>query len=83
MILVVIFKGVLFRWNQLLLELRKHAPTLLTILQSAFIGKEEQEKECPIGMCFALILRAHYSRMSLVQKIISLILLAGHAGKQV
>lgn len=73
-----------FNWDILIQELTIHAPTLLNILISITktITPRENQKAI-IGICATILLKQRYSKMSLVQKIISIILYAGHASKQV
>ena len=70
------------RWEQLMLELKTHAPTLLAILQSGCSRLDRKNVDGVIGMCCAMILKMHYCRMSLVQKIVSVILVMGHSSQQ-
>lgn len=70
-----------FKWDTLLAELKSHAPTLLTTLTAA-IGKHS-ENSAIVGVCCAVILKSRYRRMSLVQKLVAVILQAGHCSKQV
>ena len=63
-------------------ELKVYAPTLLSIFY-ACIGQNKKNSEGVMGMCFAMLLKLCYSIMSLVQKMISVILLSGHTSKQV
>ena len=73
-----------FTWDKLLTELSANAPTLLSILQSCtHTRKTKPNHNAVIGMCCAIILKYHFSKMSMVQKIMSLILYAGNSGKQV
>ena len=73
-----------FRWVDLVNELEAHVPTLMMILNSATKTRCYRSNRIGvIGMCAALLLKFRYSRMSLVQKLISTILYAGHTGKQV
>ena len=62
--------------------MKVHAPTLLSILE-ACANRNKDFCNGVIGMCSAMLLKLHYSRMSLVQKVLSVILLSGHASKQV
>jgi len=72
-----------FQWVDLINELEVHAPTLMTILNSATKTRCYRcNRSGVIGMCAAMLLRFRYSRMSLVQKLISIILYVGHSGKQ-
>ena len=74
-----------FKWQRLISELEVHAPTLLSILNACTTGTQQprENRVSVVGMCCAMILKLHYSRMSLVQKIIATILQAGHCNKQV
>lgn len=73
-----------FQWVDLMNELEVHAPTLMRILSSATKTRRNRpNRSGVIGMCAALLLKFRYSRMSLVQKLISTILYAGHSSKQV
>lgn len=73
-----------FTWNKLLSELEKYAPTFLMILrESTHTRRPRHNRNAVIGMCAALILKLRFSKMCLVQKIMSLILYGGHSGKQV
>ena len=73
-----------FHWIDLMNELEAHAPTLLTVLNSATrIWCDRCNRDGAIGMCAALLLKFRYNRTSLVQKVISTILYAGHSSKRV
>jgi len=73
-----------FTWDKLLQELRVHAPVLTDILHSCTSTKNPNPNRMAIiGFCAALLLKQHCPRMSLLQKIVMLILHAGHCGKQV
>lgn len=73
-----------FQWINLISELQKHAPTLMTILNACTKTRRQREnRNGVIGMCAAVLLNFRHNRMSLVQKLISTILYAGHSGKQV
>ena len=73
-----------FQWIDLMNELEAHAPTLLTVLNSATRTRRDRcNRDGVIGMCAALLLKFRYNRMSLVHKVISTILYAGHSSKQV
>lgn len=70
-----------FKWSQLIHELKVNAPLLYCIL-NACVGTSVN-REAVICMCCSIILSSCFKRMCLVQKIISLILYAGHTGKEV
>lgn len=73
-----------FTWDQLHQELAAKAPTFLSILLEATVTKTERpNRNAVVGMCAAIALKHRYFKFSLVQKILSLILYAGHSGKQV
>ena len=73
-----------FTWNSLLSELSLKAPTLLPILQSCtYLSKPRQNRSAVIGMCSALLLKHRFSKMCIVQKVISLALASGGCRKLV
>ena len=73
-----------FHWDMLLQELSKFAPVLSSLFTSATKTRVlRSNTDAVIGMCAAILLNHHNSKMNLIQKIISLILYAGHSSKQV
>ena len=73
-----------FTWDALLAELQSSAPLLMSVLLGCTRTKRPRaNRKAVIGMCAALLLRHRYEKMSLVQKLVSLILYTGHSGKQV
>ena len=73
-----------FTWGKLHDELAERAPLLLTLLEMCtHTRKPRINRQAVIGLCAVILLKFRFSKMSLVQKIVSLILYAGHAGKQV
>lgn len=73
-----------FGWEKVLDELKLHAPIFLHIFQSITTTKSERPNQnAIIGMCASLLLKHRYSKMSMMQKIVSIILHAGRASKQV
>ena len=73
-----------FTWDKLLRELSLYAPVFLSILNSLTqTRRPRMNRDAVIGMCSAILLKFRLSKMSTVQKLISLILYAGHSGKQV
>lgn len=73
-----------FQWTDLIGELQKYAPTLMTVLKACTkTRRHRRNRNGVIGMCAAMLLKFRYNRMSLVQKLISTILYTGHSGKQV
>jgi hypothetical protein len=73
-----------FTWKKLLCELELNAPLLFSILQSCTATQiPKPNREAVIGMCSAILLKHRFSKMSIVQKVISMILYAGNCSKQV
>lgn len=73
-----------FSWEKLKNELSSNAPTLFCILQGCTKTKvPRSNRDATIGICAAILLRFHYPKISLVQRIISIVLYAGHSAKQV
>ena len=69
-------------WDQLHSELSKNAPTLLSFLQACTKTRVARPNtKAVVGVCAAIILKHRQPKMNLLQKIISLILYAGHASK--
>ena len=73
-----------FTWDKLIHELQRNSPILLNILESATLTcKPRANRDAVICMCAAILLKHRFAQMCLVQKIVSLILYAGHSGKKV
>ncbi len=73
-----------FTWDKLLQELSVNAPVFLsTLLSLTQTRQPRMNRDAIIGMCSAILLKFRFSKMSTIQKLISLILYAGHSGKQV
>ncbi len=68
----------MFTWDSVLSELKLHAPVLTDILFSCTKTRVQHRNQTGT-VCFiaSIIIKQHYRRMNLVQKIISLILYAG------
>ena len=80
----VLSKDLQFQWQMVVAELRIHAQTLLAILtESTCIPREKENRSTVIGFCVAILLKYRYSKMSVLQRIISVILYAGHTSKMV
>ena len=71
-----------FKWETLWLELCLKAPLLLKLLQHAFPSKRQLPKLvlCTIA---AILSKQRNQKMCCVQAMNSIVLQAGHAGKQV
>ena len=73
-----------FSWEKLLNELKASAPIFFSILCECTHTRGHRLNEAAVvGMCAAIILKHRYPMMCLVQKVLSLILYAGHTGMQV
>ena len=73
-----------FRWKNLMSELSENAPVFLSLLQSCTWTRNSYiNRDAIIGICTAMLLKYRYSKMSLLQRILSIILYAGHSGKEV
>lgn len=73
-----------FNWKKLLSELENKAPIFLTILcECTHTRRPRSNRDDVMGMCAAILLKHRFPKMSLVQKIMSLVLYGGHSGKQV
>ena len=74
-----------FTWDLVLAAAKQHAPTLLEILQACSSKKKayQDRSKAVIGMCIAILCKHRQCNMSLVQKILSIILYAGHCSKMV
>ena len=68
-----------FKWDSLLAKRRNNAPVFLSILSECMHTKSPRPNpDAVVGLCSALILKHRFSKMSLVQRLISLILYSGH-----
>ncbi len=73
-----------FSWEKLLTELEANAPVFLSILrESTRTRRPRPNRDAMMGMCATMLLKHRFSKMSLVQRVLSLILYAGHSGKRV
>ena len=87
-----------FAWKDLLQELESEAPISLSLFkQCAHVKRRRHKKhdksgrsacrlldeDTAICMCFAVLLRSRSQRMSLVQRLMSMLLYGSHAPKQV
>ena len=69
-----------FSWDKLIAELSVN-PVFLDILRAAIFTRwPRKNQNAVIGVCAAV---HRFAKLSLVQKLISLILYAGHSGKKV
>ena len=74
-----------FTWESVWLELQQNAPTLLTLLTNLLPqSKRNSESSKPaLCMCTSILLKLQNPKMNIVQSMVSLVLKAGHATKQV
>ena len=88
-----------FSWTQLESEVERNAPTLHNVLKGLTTATRQERSQkrgrkskkhsyhasnsAVFGLCVAVLLRHCNHSMSVVQRVISLILHSGHAGKQV
>ena len=73
-----------FNWDILINEFSQIAPTLLSIFELLTVTKSERRnRKCVIAVCISLLLKNRFAKACFIQKLISLILYSGHAGKQV
>ena len=73
-----------FKFQDVIHEMQKYAPTLLSILLDATKTRRSRPNQTAvIAMCTAMICKLRRPEMSIVQKILSLILYAGHSAKKV
>lgn len=73
-----------FDWKQVEREMATRCPLLLKILTAATRTRSERaNRTTTIVMCLAMIVKHRNPNVNLLQKIISLILYAGHCSKQV
>ena len=73
-----------FSWDKLLDELKSNTPVFLHILQECTrTRKPRPNQDAVVCVCAAILLKHRFAKMSLLQRVLSLILYAGHSGKQV
>ena len=73
-----------FNWDTLISELEDKTPLTLHLLQNCFPHQAKSEVTYPvICMCMAILMKGRNQKMCMLQAMVSLILYAGHAGKQV
>lgn len=73
-----------FTWQDLKSELSIHAPVLKGILESTGVESRNRPNfDAVVCLCIALLAKNRNPKMSLIAKIFSLILYAGHSSKEV
>ena len=82
-----------FNIHGVISEMKVHAASVLTLLRGCLQGRNRSrakktksrafDEDLVVGICSAILLRGRSQRMSLFQRVISLILYSGHASKRV
>ena len=75
-----------FSWHQVVAETQACTPTLLHLLQSCMRTKRgfyKHKQKSIIGFLVSIMCKYQCQQMSLFQKMVSLVLYAGHSSKQV
>lgn len=82
-----------FSWSDIAAELERHAPTLFNVLKGCVGVKPRKRLSSKrskrpnqliiLCVCGAILLRNKNANMNLLQRVVSLILNAGHVSKQV
>ena len=75
-----------FSWERIHRELEEYTPNLLTLLKwctKTRTTRNDRPRVAVICLCISMLCKFRNSRMSLTQKVLSLLLYAGHASKQV
>ena len=72
-----------FSWQSIWLELEKHAVLLTTLLKHALKLSNTNKKDNVLSMLISMMLKSRNPKVDQIQSMVSLILYAGHAGKQV
>ena len=68
-----------FQWSNIATELKAKAPTLSVLFDNAITI----ERDITVILCSAILVKSHNERANIVQRLISLLLYASHAPKQV
>ena len=82
-----------FNIRDVVSEMKVHAPSVLSLLRGCLQGRNRSrakkttsrafDEDLVVGIYSAILLRGRSQRMSLLQRVISLILYCGHASKRV
>lgn len=82
-----------FSWDAVAADLESHAPTLFRVLQGCVDVKSRSRSTrraskrpnstIALCVCGSILLRNRNARMNLLQRVVSILLNAGHASKQV
>lgn len=72
-----------FDWKLIADEAKQHSPMFFALLESMFDFCNELQKSTLIGVVYAIVCQSYRETMNLFQRLISVILYAGHCSKQV
>ena len=72
-----------FRWEQFQADLHDKAPVLSGLLHGCIPSTSRCNPAAIVGMCVSILAKARQPTACLVQQLVSLVLYAGHASKQV
>ena len=82
-----------FSWDDIFAEFERHAPTLFKVLKGCVSVKSRKRPHCKVSkrpnqsivlcVCGSILLRNKNANMNLLQRVVSLLLSAGHVSKQV
>jgi hypothetical protein len=75
-----------FQWNTILHEMKTRVPDLLDVLTtvSGPVREEKDSKKVPrVAMAYSILMNTRNRHLTLVQKIIGVVLCAGHVTKKV
>ena len=72
-----------FRWEELQQQLQEKAPVLSTLLHACIPSTSSFNPHAIVGLCVSILAKARRPAACLLQRLVLLVLYAGHAGKQV
>lgn len=72
-----------FDWTVLVAKLKRAAPSFYSLLDVCTPRKSGLQKDIVIIVCGSILLRSHSSKANLFQRLVSVLLFASHAPKQV
>lgn len=73
----------IFSWDDITHELKLKSPLLHAVLESCLPKAMGHDSQVIIGTCICVLAKSRRFSASLLQRVVSLILYQGHAGKQV
>ena len=72
-----------FNWERLTHDFKMKSPLLYALLESCLPKFISLDSEAIVGSCICILAKSRRYSASLLQRIVSLVLYQGHAGKQV